>query len=119
MRIVKGYYNDGEIKNWKEVTKNYYEGCRMILNSNTNHQIATHDFKNVIIPLHKEFNLNENNNIEFGFFVNSIKYVEKQFKKNNINLKNKYALLTFGKIYRYLKYNIKDISLKRISLNAL
>ena len=51
--------------------------------------------------------------MEFGFFLNSIGYVEKQLQENNIILKNKYALITFGKIYRYLKSNIKDISFKR------
>lgn len=112
-RIVKGYYKDGEIQDWDLVTQNYYQGARLLFLSGTNHQIAGHDFKNVIIPLHKEFNLNESTNMEFGFFLNSIGYVEKQLQENNIILKNKYALITFGKIYRYLKSNIKDISFKR------
>lgn len=112
-RIVKGYYKDGEIQDWNLVTQNYYQGARLLFLSGTNHQIAGHDFDNIIVPLHKEFNLNENTNMEFGFFLNSIGYVEKQLQENNITLRNKYALITFGKIYRYLKSNIKDISFKR------
>lgn len=112
-RVVKGYYKDGEIQDWNLVTQNYYQGARLLFLSGTNHQIAGHDFDNIIVPLHKEFNLNENTNMEFGFFLNSIGYVEKQLQENNITLRNKYALITFGKIYRYLKSNIKDISFKR------
>ena len=114
IRLVKGYYNDGEIKDWNLVTKIYFENAKKIIKSGDYHQLATHDFKNVLYPLNKIKKLNTLNNIEIGFFINSIKHIERETKKYNIEIINKCMFITFGKKLKYFKSNFSHISYPRL-----
>lgn len=114
IRLVKGYYNDGEIKDWDIVTQNYYRNALKIIKSPQYHQLATHDFEKVLAPLNKIIKLENLYNKEFGFFINSIKHVEREMKKYNINLPNKCILITFGKKFKHLKTNFNYINFKRL-----
>jgi proline dehydrogenase len=114
IRLVKGYYNDGEIKNWNIVTRIYLENAKNIIKSGNYHQLATHDFKNILDPLNKIKKLDTLHNIEIGFFINSNKHVNREIKKYNINLNNKCMFITFGKKFRYIRSNFKHISYPRL-----
>ena len=71
IRLVKGYYNDGQIRDWNKVTQNYLENAKKIVKSSDYHQIATHDFKNVLKPLNDIKKLETLVNKEFDFFINA------------------------------------------------
>ncbi len=114
IRLVKGYYNDGEIKDWNLVTKIYLENAKKIIKSGDYHQLATHDFKNILYPLNKIRKLNTLTNIECGFFINSIKHIERETTKYNIEIINKCMFITFGEKIRYLKSNFSYISYPRL-----
>jgi hypothetical protein len=114
IRLVKGYYNDGNIRNWNIVTQNYLRNAMKIIKSNNYHQLATHDFKNVLVPLFKQKNLNHLPNIEMAFFINSMKHLRKEMNKYNLEIKNKCVFLVFGKKFRYIRTNFSHISLQRL-----
>jgi hypothetical protein len=114
IRLVKGYYNDGQIKDWSRVTKNYLNNAKKIIRDSNYHQLATHDFKNVLNPLNNIQNLNQLDNIEIGFFVNSMKHLTTEMKKYKLDIKNKCVFLVFGKKFKYLKSNIYSLSLQRL-----
>lgn len=84
------------------------------------HQLATHDFQNIILPLHIEYGKKNLKNIEFGFFYNSLKFILKQMKKYKIDLPKKCCLVAYGNKFKYIKSNYKDISYeKALKLNTL
>ncbi len=114
IRLVKGYYNDGSIKDWTIVTNNYLRNAIKITKDTNYHQLATHDIKNVLVPLNKIKDINTLNNIEIGFFVNSIKHLGKELKKYNLKINNKCMFLVFGKKFSYIRTNIRHISFERI-----
>ena len=114
IRLVKGYYNDGQIRDWNVVTQNYLDNAKKILKHQNYHQIATHDFKNILAPLNKIQRLEYMENKEFGFFINSIKHVETECKKYGIKLPMKCVLITFGKKFRYIRSNLFHISYRRL-----
>lgn len=114
IRLVKGYYNDGTVRDWDKVTKKYLNNAKKIIKDSNYHQLATHDIKNVIVPLNKIKNLNHLNNIEIGFFVNSVKHLRKELKKHNLKINNKCMFLVFGKKFSYIRTNIRHISFERL-----
>jgi hypothetical protein len=114
IRLVKGYYNDGTIKNWDIVTKNYLNNAKKIIKDSNYHQLATHDIKNILAPLNKIKDLNTKTNIEMAFFVNSVKHLKREFKKYNLKINNKCMFLVFGKKFSYIRTNIRHISFERL-----
>ncbi len=114
IRLVKGYYNDGQIRDWKKVTQNYLENAKKIIKDYKYHQIATHDFENVLSHLNNIKKLENLDNIEFGFFINAEKHIDRECQKYNIKLKNKCVLITFGKKFRYIRSNFLHISYPRL-----
>ena len=114
IRLVKGYYNDGSVKNWDDVTKKYLNNSKKIIRDSNYHQLATHDIKNIISPLSKIKNLNQLNNIEIGFFVNSMEHLQKELKKYDVKIHNKCVFLVFGKKFSYIRTNFKHISFERL-----
>ena len=114
IRLVKGYYNDGQIKNWSTVTEKYFENAKKIIKSPDYHQLATHDFMNILEPLNRIKRLNTMYNIEFGFFINASKHVENECKKYKLTLSNKCVFITFGKKFRYIRSNFLHISYPRL-----
>ena len=85
-----------------------------IVKSSDYHQIATHDFKNVLKPLNDIKKLETLVNKEFGFFINATKHVERECKKYNIKLPMKCVLITFGRKFRYIRSNYLYISYQRL-----
>ena len=114
IRLVKGYYNDGQIRDWTQVTQNYLENAKKIIKNPYYHQLATHDFKNVLKPLNEIKKLENLVNKEFGFFINAIKHVETECEKYGIKLPLKCVLITFGKKFRYIRSNLFHISYPRL-----
>lgn len=116
IRLVKGYYKDGEIKDDIKIVQNYLTNARKLIEHYGYHQLATHDFKNIIYPLYLEYkntkhDLETNDYLECGFFYNSLKHVKFQMKSYKINLKHKCCLVTYGNNIKYLRSNIRDISI--------
>lgn len=125
IRLVKGYYKDGEIKDDSIITKNYYENAIKLIEDKQFHQLAGHDFKNIIFPLYlkyknTEYDFETNDKLEFGFFYNALKHVKYNLKSYNIVLKNKCCLVTYGNKVKYFKSNIGDISIwKMLKVKAI
>lgn len=119
IRLVKGYYKDGEIRDNKVITDNYVENACKLIEHYGYHQLATHDFKDVIYPLYLKYkntkhDLETNDYLEFGFFYNSLKHVKYQMKSHKINLKHKCCLVTYGNNMKYLRSNFRDVSIWRM-----
>lgn len=114
IRLVKGYYNDGTVRDWDDVTRKYLNNAKKIIKDSNYHQLATHDIKNVIAPLNKIKNLNQLYNIEIGFFVNSMGHLQKELKKYDLKIHNKCVFLVFGKKFSYIRTNFKHISFERL-----
>lgn len=115
IRLVKGYYRDGEIKDHNIITKNYIRNACKLIEHYGYHQLATHDFREVIYSLYLKYkntkhDFETNDYIEFGFFYNSLKHVKYQMKSYKIHLKHKCCLVTYGNNIKYLRSNIRDIS---------
>lgn len=87
IRLVKGWWNDGNINNWDKVTEKYFDNAIKLIKSKRKHILATHDFKLIKKLLDKNLNLD---NIEFSFFYFNKKYVNHNlkiipYKFNNIS----------------------------------
>ena len=116
VRLVKGYYKDGDIRDDKLITQNYLNNAYKLVEHDGYHQLATHDFKNVIHPLYLKYkntkhDLETNDYLEFGFFYNALKHIKYHMKSYKINIKHKCCLVTYGNKMKYLKSNIRDVSL--------
>ena len=92
IRLVKGWWNDGDIKNWDKVTEKYYENAKKLVKSRNNHILATHDFT-IIKKLFDEYK--EINHIEFSFFMFNSKFVKEKIKSFPYKIKKK----SFYKVY--------------------
>lgn len=111
IRLVKGYYNDGKIKDINKINKIYLYNAYKIIESKNYHILATHDFKNILSKINNIKNLD---NIEFSFFENSINHIEKEMKKYNINFKQKSLHFVFGNTIKHIYDTILNIQLKNI-----
>lgn len=114
VRLVKGYYNDGQIKDYEKINANYLYNAERLIKTNYYHQLATHDFNNIINLLYFKYELQNNNILEFGFFYNALGHVRYQIKIKNLKLNNKCCLIVFGNKFKYFKSNFKDISYKKV-----
>lgn len=92
IRLVKGWWNDGDIKNWDKVTDKYYENAKKLVKSRNNHILATHDFT-IIKKLFDEYK--EINHIEFSFFMFNSKFVKEKIRLFPYKIKKK----SFYKVY--------------------
>ena len=111
IRLVKGYYNDGIIKDINKINKIYLYNAYKIINNNNYHILATHDFKNILSRIN---NINNLNNIEFSFFENSINHIEKEMKKYNINFKQKSLHFVFGNTIKHIYDTFLNVQLKNM-----
>ncbi len=67
VRLVKGFYKDGDISNWAEVTENYRFLMKKVLAKSSRPCIATHDIK-IIEEARKLITVGKIKNAEFQFF---------------------------------------------------
>lgn len=114
IRLVKGWYFDGDIKNWSDVTNNYLENAKKLASDKNFHIFATHDF-DILNELYK---LDEKNmeNKEISCFKFNQEYIESQINKfpykiKNISLYKPYGNVCLSGIF-YLS-NIDIFSLTR------
>lgn len=98
VRLVKGWWNDGDVKDWNNVTQNMYNNGIKLANDNNNHIIATHDFD----LLKRLYQKNNMNNIEISFFLFNNNYVKDQIENFPFNIKRK----SFYQVYGHKMFNI-------------
>jgi len=112
IRLVKGWYNDGDVKSWKTVSENYLRNSKKLVQTGKYHILATHDFD----ILTKLYGTNGKNmdNIEIIFFKFSQKFVEKKIKKFPYEIKNKSFYKPYGKICMSFLCNFKKYNFIRI-----
>lgn len=67
VRLVKGFYNDGDITDWAELTKNYLLLMKELLAKSSRPCIATHDLK-IIAAAKREIKAGKLKNAEIQFF---------------------------------------------------
>ena len=108
VRLVKGWYNDGNVKDWKQVGKNYLKNAKKLVETNKYHILATHDF-DLLLQLYNIYGT-KMDSIEIIFFKFSQRFVEKKMKKFPYVIKNKSFYKPYGKIClsflnNFTKYN--------------
>lgn len=111
IRLVKGWYNDGEISNWKEVSNNYLRNAIKLVKDNNYHILATHDF----IILNKLYSSYYEwmDNKEVSFFIFNKDYIEKQLAIFPYKIKNISLYKPYGKTILRLIYSFFNIDLLR------
>lgn len=97
IRLVKGWWADGDIKNWDKVTKNYELNAIKLINDpnkERKHILATHDF-NLLGDLYKQYE-NRMAIIEISFFYFNQYYVERMIKNFRYDIKIKSFYISYG-----------------------
>jgi len=111
VRLVKGWYTDGDVKNWNEVTFNYLRNAKKLVESGTFHILATHDF-DILLELYKQYTY-KMDNIEIIFFKFSLNFVQKKLNKFPYKIKNKSLYKPYGKICLSFFYSLKNMAIGR------
>ena len=111
VRLVKGWYKDGDVKNWNEVTYNYLRNAKKLVESGTFHILATHDF-DILLELYKQYST-KMDILEIIFFKFSLKYVQKKLKEFPYTIKNKSLYKPYGKICLSFFYSLKNMAIGR------
>ena len=111
VRLVKGWYKDGDVKNWNEVTFNYLKNAKKLVESGTFHILATHDF-DILLELYKQYD-KKMDLLEIIFFKFSLKFVQKKLKKFPYTIKNKSLYKPYGKICLSFFYSLKNMAIGR------
>ena len=114
IRLVKGYYHNDEMQNWKKVTEMYKKNAEKLLQSDNYHVIATHDFYILDLLYKKYGNSHVWDKIEFGFFYSSLNFIQSQNEIYKIQFPNKSLYIPYGRIYYYLLDNIMLLDWKNI-----
>ena len=112
IRLVKGWYNDGNVKNWNTVSENYYRNARKLIKSNTFHLLASHDFI-ILKKLYDEFGNIYIDKIEIIFFNFSKNYVKKEMKKFPYKIKNISFYKPYGRICLSIMYTLINMDIWR------
>ena len=111
VRLVKGWYKDGNVKNWNEVSYNYLRNAKKLVESGTFHILATHDF-DILIELYKQYS-KKMDLLEIIFFKFSLKFVQKKLKEFPYTIKNKSLYKPYGKICLSFFYSLKNMAIGR------
>jgi len=111
IRLVKGWYKDGDVKDWNIVSENYFNNAKKIVESGKFHMLATHDFK----ILRKLYDLygSKMDNIEVIFFKFSKKYVTKQIKVFPYEIKHTSFYKPYGRICLSFFYSLRKMDIWR------
>lgn len=112
IRLVKGWYTDGNVKNWNTVTENYYRNARKLIMSNRFHLLATHDFI-ILRKLFDEFGNKHMDKIEIIFFNFSKTYVKKKLKTFPYEIKNISFYKPYGRICLSFMYTLVNMDIWR------
>lgn len=112
VRLVKGWYNDGDVKSWETVTRLYYENAKKLVETNNYHILATHDF-NILKKLYDKYGESRMNNIEIIFFSFSKRFVTKKIKEFPYEINNKSFYKPYGKVCLSFFYAIKNMDIWR------
>lgn len=112
VRLVKGWYKDGDVKSWDKVTELYFINAKKLIETNNYHILATHDF-NILEKLYDIYGQNRMNNIEIIFFSFSKKFVTKKLKKFKYEIKHKSFYKPYGKVCLSFMYTLKNMSIWR------
>jgi hypothetical protein len=112
VRLVKGWYKDGDIKSWKKVSELYFENARKLIETNNYHILATHDF-NILKKLYDIYGEKQMNKIEIIFFSFSKKFVTKKIKNFPYKIQNKSFYKPYGKVCLSFLYTLKNMSIWR------
>ena len=92
VRLVKGFYNDGEI-DWERTTQSYRRNARKLLHDGWFHQLATHDF-NILGDLFREFGSLDT--VEVAFFWFSRRHVLPSLRSFPFVIKRKAFYIPIG-----------------------
>lgn len=111
IRLVKGWYKDGDVKDWKQVTENYLNIAKLLVEDKNFHIIATHDFK-ILETLYQTYG-DKMDKMEIIFFSFAKKYVERKMKTFPYEIKNKSFYKPYGKVCLSLLYNLYNMDILR------
>lgn len=111
IRLVKGWYKDGDVTDWKQVTENYYQAARLLVQDKNFHLLATHDF-DLLKKLYDEFGTRMDK-MEIIFFSFNQKFVENKIKTFPYTIKNKSFYKPYGRKCLSLMYNLHNMDIWR------
>lgn len=111
VRLVKGWYKDGDVKDWGEVSANYLDNAKKLVESGRFHILATHDFK-ILRQLYTLYG-ERMDNIEVIFFRFSKDFVYKQLEEFPFVIKNISFYKPYGRACMSLFYSLKKMDIWR------
>lgn len=98
IRLVKGFYLEHDIDNWRDVTKQFDELMEIVLQESKRPCIATHDFT-LIEKAKKLIRTHNLQNAEFQFFNGVRDRVALELAKEGFNVR---IYIPYGNIFHYL-----------------
>ena len=100
IRLVKGLYNDGDLRKYEQERQNFINIAIMLLKTKKYHEISTHDMS--ILKILNE-NKNMNDKISFGFYYANDGFVERKLKRYKLTgLPNKTYYISYGSVFYQL-----------------
>jgi hypothetical protein len=120
VRLVKGWWNDGNEKNWDTVTENYKRNAEKLIKDGNYHILATHDF-DILEEFYKK-HTNKMDNLEISFFYSNRNYVLTKLKDFRYEIKNKSFYKVYGSNLIGLYFFLTHSNLKRnlpFTLNSI
>jgi len=111
IRLVKGWWNDGDQKNWDKVSKKYIKNAIKLINNGKYHILGTHDF-DILEKLYQNYT-SMMDKVEISFFYANKDYVLTKLKDFKYEIKNKSFYKTYGNILISSYFFITYSNLKR------
>jgi len=111
IRLVKGWYKDGDVRDWHTVSENYLRNAKKMVKSGKFHMLATHDF-DILKNLYDMFG-DKMNIIEIIFFRFNKEFITGQIATFPYVIRNKSFYKPYGKMSLSFLYSLKKMDIWR------
>lgn len=111
IRLVKGWYKDGDVTDWNTVTANYLHNAKKLVESARFHMLATHDF-DILKKLYDIYG-QKMDGIEILFFKFNKDFISKKIETFPYVIKNKSFYKPYGRVCLSFLYSLKKMDIWR------
>lgn len=111
IRLVKGWYKDGDVHNWDSVSENYLRNAKKMVKSGKFHMLATHDF-DILKNLYDIYGY-KMDIIEIIFFRFNKDFITREIDTFPYVIRNKSFYKPYGKICMSFLYSLKKMDIWR------
>jgi hypothetical protein len=111
IRLVKGWYKDGDVHDWDSVSENYLRNAKKMVKSGKFHMLATHDF-DILKNLYDIYGY-KMDIIEIIFFRFNKDFITREIDTFPYVIRNKSFYKPYGKICMSFLYSLKKMDIWR------